>query len=199
MIRVAPVFSVEPYQRFLESCAELGARAILIAGDDADEARLADNFALLCQAMAPFSLSADLEFMPQSKVADAAAACRVLEQAGQPNAGIIVDALHVSRSRTPHSDVAAIPRKWLHYAQICDGPAEIPTDLEGLNFAARHARLLPGDGAIDLHGIFAELPSDLPVAVEVPNDEQESAFGRTEWARRGFAMAKAVLESARLG
>jgi sugar phosphate isomerase/epimerase len=193
MIRVAADFSVEPYRPFLETCASLGARGVLVAGDDTEEARLADNFALLCDAMKPFGISAELEFMPQSKVADAAAACRLLRRADRPNAGIIVDSLHVSRSRTTVEALQDIPREWLHYAQICDGPAAIPTSLDDLNFAARHARLLPGDGAIDLKGIFSALPTDLPVAVEVPNDEQSAGVSAVEWARCGLVQAKAVL------
>jgi len=130
MIRLAPDFQAEHYLPFLECSAELGARAILVAGDDADEARLTDSFAELCRAGARFGLSLDLEFMPQSELHDLAAAMRVLKAADQPNQAIIVDALHVSRSRTPFELIADVPRQWLNYAQICDGPAEIPATKE---------------------------------------------------------------------
>jgi sugar phosphate isomerase/epimerase len=196
IVRIGPDFSVETYKPFLEACALLGARAILVAGDDHNEHRLTAAFASFCQAAHGYGLSADLEFMPQSEVRDAAAALRILTAAAQPNAAIIVDALHVSRSRTPFADVAAIPRQWMNYAQICDGPAEIPADLDGLNFAARHERLLPGDGAIDLVGLFASLPAEIPISVEVPNDRQAPPLGLTEWAKRGLAASKALLAAA---
>ena len=154
------------------------------------------SFAALCQAAQPFGLSMDLEFMPQSELADAAAAMRVLRGVDQPNAAIIVDALHVSRSRTPLSDIAAIPRAWMNYAQICDGPAAIPRDRDGLNFAARQARLLPGDGAIDLVSLFAALPADLPISVEVPNQAEAPALGAQGWARRALEQSKAVMARA---
>ncbi len=184
MIRVAPDFDVVPFMPFLECSALLGARAILVAGDDADEARLAASVVKLCEAAADFGLSIDLEFMPQSKLRDLEAAMRVLRTADQPNQGVIVDALHVSRSRTSNRQIEDIPAKWLHYAQICDGPAEIPETLEGLNFAARHERLMPGDGAIDLHGMFAALPAQLPIAVEIPNDKQSAGLSPAVWAER---------------
>jgi sugar phosphate isomerase/epimerase len=132
MIRIAPDFSPEPFLSFLECAARLGAKVVLIAGDDPDEARLSDSFAKLCEVARPFGLSMDLEFMPQSEVPDLGAAMRVLKSANQSNQGIIVDALHVSRSRTPVSQFADIPAEWLHYAQICDGPAEIPTTREAM-------------------------------------------------------------------
>lgn len=195
MIRLAPDFDPEPHLPFLECAEQLGARAILVAGDDPDEARLTASFAALCEAAAPFGLSMDLEFMPQSELRDLAAALRVLKAANQPNQGVIVDALHVSRSRSPLGQIAGIPRRWLHYAQICDAPAAIPPTREAMNFAARHERLLPGEGAIDLAGIFAALPSDLPVAVEVPNDRQAAGLSPAEWARRARRASLAVLET----
>lgn len=194
MIRLAPGFEVEPFLPFLACAAELGARTILVAGDDPDEARLAASVARLCAAAAGFGLWIDLEFMPQSELRDLAAALRVLRAADQPNQGVIVDALHASRARVAVEEIAQVPRAWLHYAQICDGPAEIPTSREALNHAARHARLLPGDGGIDLAAIFAALPPDLPVAVEVPNDAQSAGLSPEAWARRARETALAILE-----
>ena len=183
IIRIGPDFRPESYLPFLDCSARLGARAILVAADDPDESRLADSYARLCQAGAQFNLWLDLEFMPQSELHDLAAALRIMEKAGQPNQGVLVDALHVSRSRTPIDSLKNIPPQFLHYAQICDGPAEIPATKEGLNYAARHERSVPGDGVIDLAGIFASLPADLPIAVEVPNDKQSEGFSSLEWAK----------------
>ena len=182
MIRLSTEFDAGSFLPFLDCSARLGARAILVAGDDPDEARLTGSYVELCEAAAQFGLSMDLEFMPQSELRDLSAAMRVLGAAGQPNQGIIVDALHVSRSHTPAGQLAEIPHEWLNYAQICDGPAEIPTTREELNFAARHERLMPGDGAIDLRAIFAALPEDLPIAVEVPNDRQSAGLSPSAWA-----------------
>jgi sugar phosphate isomerase/epimerase len=196
IVRIGPNFSVEAFKPFLETSARLGARSILVAGDDPDESRMTACFVAFCEAAAPFGLSADLEFMPQSQVPDARAALRIIEAAGQPNAAIIVDALHVSRSRTVLDDIAAISPDRMNYAQICDGPAEIPQTLDGLNHAARRERLLPGQGAIDLIGLFTTLPPDLPVSVEIPNEKQAPAFGRHEWARRALEASKEVLARA---
>lgn len=194
MIRLAPGFEVEPFLPFLDCSARLGARSILVAGDDPDEARVAGSLASLCEAAAGFGLSIDLEFMPQSETGDLASALRVLRAADQPNQGVIVDALHSSRARVGVEEIAGIPREWLHYAQICDGPAEIPTSREALNHAARHERLLPGDGGIDLAAIFAALPPDLPIAVEVPNDERSKGMSTEAWARRAREASLKILE-----
>ncbi|MBD8653234.1 sugar phosphate isomerase/epimerase [Rhizobium sp. CFBP 13726] len=194
MIRISPDFDPEPLLPFLECAGQLGARAILVAGDDADEGRLTSSFVKLCEAAHPFGLSMDLEFMPQSELRDLAAATRVLSAADQPNQGVIIDTLHVSRARTTIEEITAVPRKWLNYAQICDAPAKIPDTREELNYTARHARLLPGEGELDLAGMFAAMPADLPVAVEIPNDEQSAGLSAAEWAKRTLIASRRILE-----
>jgi sugar phosphate isomerase/epimerase len=186
IIRIGAGFQASEYLPFFEVGGRLGAKAMLVAGDDPDEARLTASFAALCEASAPFGLSADLEFMPWTKVPDAQTASRIVSDAAQPNGGILVDALHFARSATSLADIAGIPRQRLNYAQICDAPAEIPTTVEGLIHTARCERLLPGEGGIDLAGLFKSLPGDLPISVEIPNEKRLAELGAEQWARRAL-------------
>jgi sugar phosphate isomerase/epimerase len=195
IVRLGPAFRVSDYLPLLEVGAKLGAKAMLVAGDDGDEARLTASFAALCEAAAPFGLSADLEFMPWTKVRNAQGALRIVQAAAQANGGVLVDALHFARSATTLADITAIPRQNLHYMQICDAPAEMPTTDEALIHAARSQRLLPGEGGIDLAGLMATLPRDLPVSIEIPNERQVVALGAEEWARRALIASKRMLPS----
>ena len=199
IIRIDKGFEVRAYLPLLEAGAALKAKAVLVAGDDTDEARLIDNYARLCAAMKPFGMSADLEFMPWTAVPDVKAALRVVDGAGRPdNAGILVDALHVSRSTSTLDDVRAIPRELLHYAQICDAPTSEQMGrrftVEEMIHTARCERLLPGEGGIDLKGLFAALPQDLPVSVEVPHETRVAQLGAAEWARQALAASRSLLE-----
>ena len=193
IVRLAADFKVAAFQPFLDLCGELGARAILVAGDDPDEARLTASFASFCAAAAPYGLTGDLEFMPWTKVPDAHTALRIVTKAGEANGRVLVDALHAGRSQTTLADIAAIPAERLSYAQICDAPGAIPKTDEGLIHTARCARLLPGEGGIDLIGIFSQLPRELPVSVEVPHLERMAALGHREWARQALEATKAIL------
>jgi sugar phosphate isomerase/epimerase len=193
IIRIGAGFRPSDYLPFFEVGARLGAKAMLVAGDDADEARLTASFAALCEASAPFGLSADLEFMPWTRVPDARTALRIVAGAAQPNGGVLVDALHFARSGSSLADVVAIPRSMLNYAQICDAPAEVPATTEGLIHTARCERLLPGQGGIDLRSLFRALPRDLPISVEIPNDERRAVLGAEAWARQTLAASKATL------
>ena len=193
IVRLAADFTVAAVKPFLETCGVLGARAILVAGDDPDEGRLTASFAAFCDAAATYGLTADLEFMPWTKVPDATSALRIVRNAARPNGRILVDTLHVARSNTSLADLAAIPRALLSYAQLCDAPGEIPATHEGLIHTARCARLLPGEGGIDLVGILAQLPTDLPLSLEIPNAERLPVLGAEEWGRQALAAAKATV------
>ncbi len=183
ILRIGEGFRPRDHEAFLEVGARLGGRAVLVAGDHPDEARVIDGFAALCDLAAPYGLTCDLEFMPWVPVGDARTALRIVEAAGRPNGGVLVDALHVARSATTLADIAAIPAGRSHYVQICDAPATIPATADGLIHDARRARLPPGEGAIDLSGILDRLPADIPVSCEVPNDVRRARLGTAAWVR----------------
>ena len=200
IIRIGPAFDLDSYRPLLEAGAALQARAVLVAGDDRDEARLADNYARLCALMQPYGLTADLEFMPWTAVPDARAALRVVDAAGRPaNAGILCDALHFGRSSTSLDDIRALPPQLLHYAQICDATTAAqhgrPFSTEELIHTARCERLLPGEGGIDIAGLFNALPTTLPVSVEVVHLARMQALGPREWARQALAASRQLLET----
>ncbi len=193
IVRLAGDFSVDRFKPFLEASASLGAKAVLVAGDDPDEARLTASYAAFCAAAYPFGLTADLEFMPWTRVPDCKTALRIVTAAAQPNGGILVDALHAARSSTTLAELRALPRHLLHYAQLCDAPAGIPATDAELIFTARAERLPPGEGGIDLKGILDALPADLPLSLEIPNDRRKPVVGVEEWSRQALAHARAVV------
>lgn len=185
IIRIDEHFNPHHWDALYDIGAALKAKAILVAGDDVNESRLTDNYAKLCEVMQPFGMTADLEFMPWTAVPNAQAALRIVTNAGMPaNAGILVDALHVGRSNTTLDDIRAIPPALLHYAQICDAVAGTHFSKQEMIHTARCARELPGNGTIDLKGLFAALPSDLPISVEVVNFEQEAHLNHVDWAAK---------------
>ncbi len=194
IVRIGETFDVKNYAQFLDTIGSLNARAILVAGDDPDESRLTASFAKFCEAAQPYNITADLEPMPWTMVPNVPTASRIVQNAARNNGGVLVDALHFARSKSTLDDVRAIPRHHLNYAQICDAPAEIPATNEGLMYTARSARLLPGDGGIELRALFAALPNDIPISIEIPHIEWRAKVGTEEWARRAIAAAKRVLE-----
>jgi len=56
--------------------------------------------------------------------------------------------------------------------------------------------LLPGEGNIDVTGLFATLPQDLPVSVEIVNLERSKLIGDKAWAELCLNATQKVLGDA---
>ncbi|MCW2525505.1 MAG: endonuclease [Pseudonocardiales bacterium] len=169
VLRLRPGTDVErEYAPVLETAALLGASHILCTANDPDRSRLIENFGELVRLAASHGLTADLEFMIWTDVADLSAAVDVIRAVDNPSAGILIDCLHWNRADCALSDLAELPSEWFNYLQICDAPERRPTDLDALLFEARSSRLLPGDGSLDIMGPLRLLRDNVPVSVEVP-------------------------------
>ena len=155
---------------FLEVSARLGAKNVLVMSAEPDESRTIERFSELCDRAAQYGLQVCLEFAIYTGVRTLAHAASILAKAGRPNASILIDALHFSRSGGLPEHVKQVDPRLLRYAQICDASADMPgpTDTPALIREARTGRLLPGEGALPLAELVAALPADAPLAIEAP-------------------------------
>jgi sugar phosphate isomerase/epimerase len=98
ILRLQPETDVRHFPPVPQTGARLGARYALVAGNDADEQRLTQRFAALCELAAPLGLTPCLEPMPWTEVRDLVQAARIVEAAAQAHAGMLVDAIHFDRA-----------------------------------------------------------------------------------------------------
>ncbi len=103
--------------------------------------------------------------MPWVAIATVAKAKRILDGAGRRNAAYLADAIHFFRADNRLDELQGLP---MHYLQFCDARAERPTDMPEMIRQARFDRLPPGEGGLDLAGLLAATPRDLPMSLEVP-------------------------------
>jgi sugar phosphate isomerase/epimerase len=197
VVAIRPETEIASFSAFFECGARLGARNILVAAYDPELGRFAECFARFCEAAAPHGLTADLEFMPWTTVPDLVTAKRIVAEVRQPNAGVLVDALHFDRSRSSVADLAGIPVGQLHYWQLCDGPAERPATTEEMLHAARNERMFPGEGGIDLVSLARAMPANIVVSIEVPTVELAKTVDAKTRAARALKAAKDVIAQAR--
>jgi sugar phosphate isomerase/epimerase len=193
IFRIKPETRVADYEAAVATAARLGARELLVAGNDPDETRLIDSFSAFCDLAGSHGLGASLEFMPWTDVKDLPSAARVVERCRCANAGVLIDAFHLSRSRSRIEDIASIPPLRLRFMQFCDVPAAIPPTMDEVLAEARAERRFPGDGDLDLIGLLRALPSGLPLSVEVPTRTLARTVDATERARRALAATRRVL------
>ena len=84
----------------IEAGAAIGASRLTVGGDSADFSVVAEKLAEMCELAQPYGIAVDLEFMPFRPVQSLAHAVDVLKRAKHPNAHILIDALHVFRSKS---------------------------------------------------------------------------------------------------
>jgi sugar phosphate isomerase/epimerase len=103
-----------------------------------------------------------LEFIPGTGMPDIGTAAWLLEQAGEPNIGIMFDTRHLARSGGVPADVPAYVRH-IRAVQVSDLKWATRDDLN---------RMMPGDGDLPLaqmiRPVIAALPG-LPIGIEVLN------------------------------
>jgi sugar phosphate isomerase/epimerase len=197
IFRLQPDTDVRSYLPALETGARLGAKHVLVAGNDPDEARLTERFAALCDLGAPLGLTFDLEPMPWTDVKNLQQGARIAAAAQRSNAGVLIDPIHFDRGGNVPADIGGVAEERLHYAQLCDAPPQRPRDPATLLHQARAERLMPGDGGLDLAGILRALPSTLPLALEVPMATLAKTVAAVERAKRIRAKTETLL--AKLG
>ena len=195
IFRLRPETVVGDYEAALATGARLGATEALIAGNDPDEARLTANFAAFCELAQQFGIGGNLEPMPWTDCRDFAQGVRIVTAAGQENGGILIDPIHFDRGGSSTDEIPGVPRARFRYMQLCDAPAERPTEVEGLLHQARAERLMPGDGGLDLAGILRALPADLPIGLEIPMATLARTVPAVERTRQMFAKTRRLLAS----
>jgi len=97
-----------------------------------------------------------------------------LQRLDQPNIGLVVDLFHICALGGDASQLDGIPADRIYEVQLCDMADVPPQGKEALSEYARHQRLLPGDGIIDVARFVDKLKSAGycgPVGIEVFNDD----------------------------
>jgi sugar phosphate isomerase/epimerase len=118
-----------------------------------------------------FGTSLAIEFLPFTDIGDAASAVELVERAGRDNVGLCVDSWHVFRGAGLLSLVGLDPAM-VQSVQFNDGPLE-PV-LDDYVQDCLHHRQAPGEGEFDLRGFLQLLPADVPLSIEVPDDDLDA-------------------------
>ena len=172
-IWLQPHTDIEQLKPSLDVAVELGARYVLTVGHDPDWGRMTNNLSRLCEAAHVRELRVMLEFIPYSHVRNLQEAHRLLTEAAPANAGLLVDALHLSRSGGSPADIAGYEPELFTYIHLCDAPLA-PPQPENLRTEARGGRLYPGEGRLWLPEFLTAFPTGTPIAIEAPSARHNS-------------------------
>lgn len=157
----------------IEAAATVGARNLLVVSRGVDDEQFADRFGELCDLAAVHGIGCSLEFMRFMSVRDLPQALAVLDRVNRPNAGVLIDNLHLARTGGIVADVAAIAADRLAYVQLCDAPTAPPADFV---VEALDGRQLLGEGALPIIELVEVLPAGTALSMEIRSAALRSAF-----------------------
>lgn len=165
----------------------------------------------LCDLAADRGLAVSFEFLPWTWVPTIAAVSRLIEATDRDNLGLVLDAWHWFRQPGGPDFVTLrdFPPDRIHMVQLNDAPASPLLDppLHGvpappspdLPLETSTARLLPGEGDIDLPGLLDVVAATgaTPLIVTEVFSTALCALDPSENAKRQHAAATALLASHR--
>jgi sugar phosphate isomerase/epimerase len=157
-------FALEPA---LATGAELGARFVLVAGNDPNRASLIDKLGQLTDLAGRHELEITFEFMPFTEVRSYEDAVAIKHDIGRDNLRLLVDALHLSRSGRNFRNLEPFDASLVSYVHLCDARGAIPS-ADNLRDEARLGRYYPGEGDLPLDRFIAAMPADACFGVEAP-------------------------------
>ena len=184
----------------LRAAESLGARHLKIGPDVEDGPwdpdAWAEEFAVLAAQADDVGARLGIEFLPWSNLRTVHDGLRLVEAAGHPAGGLIIDVWHIERAHTPPADLAGVPRSRIVGVELSDADSRAVGTL--FEDTVRRRRLC-GEGSFDLPGIIAALRAtgwSGPWGVEILSDTHRALPVR-EAADVAYRTATAALHPAR--
>jgi sugar phosphate isomerase/epimerase len=192
VVWIKPDSALDTHRRVLDVGMELGARNVLCVSSDPDPAATAEKLSALCTHAESTAMRVALEFGIFTEVKNLSQALAVLDRVGHPLRAVLIDPIHVDRSGTGLSEIAAIDRALLPYAQFCDARAQRPdpADFGAVITDAIDLREQCGEGVLPLAAMLDALPADIPLSIELRSAALRTAH--SDPALRARAVADAT-------
>ena len=178
-VPLTPEVDVQSYAGLLEAAADLGAVSLNVSGDDPDLARLAHNFAAMCDLAGSFGLRVDLEFMRWRVCANLHDAVRLVSEAGKSNSAILLDCLHLDRSGGQPADLRDVPASFIRVCATLRRVVALAGDRSGSYRGGARATTAAGRGQPSAggNGAGAAIRRDVHYRSTHPGDGRAVAFG----------------------
>jgi sugar phosphate isomerase/epimerase len=173
---------------------------LAVAGFEAgsiETERLCEAFAELCDEASARGMWIDLEFMPFLGIPDIGAAWAIVEGAGRPNAGIMLDTWHFFAGRPDFEVLDRIPGGRIRSIQLAD--FALPLRGADLFEEAIRYRRIPGEGTLPLARLIAMVAAKgqfRSVGPEIFSDDCDCLASAELGRRLGRAVRDVLAEAA---
>jgi sugar phosphate isomerase/epimerase len=152
----------------INAAYEVGASNILVVSSLDSPQETADRISQLCSQAEEGNICVCLEFMKFTNVKNLSDALEIVGLVDAPNVGILLDLLHVVRSKTSFNEIRACDPKLFPYVQWCDGTAD-PTGWSNTDLVrdALDDRLIPSQGELNAAEFESLFDEKIPFSIEV--------------------------------
>ncbi|MFI6252159.1 sugar phosphate isomerase/epimerase family protein [Streptomyces sp. NPDC051016] len=181
----------------LKAAEALGARHLKVGPDVEDQPWNLDiwaaEFAILAAQADGAGARLGIEFLPWSNIKTVHDGLRLVEAAGHPAGGLIIDVWHTERAHTPPAELALVPRSRIVGVELSDADGTVVGTL--FEDTVRRRRLC-GEGSFALPDIITALRAagwSGPWGVEILSDTHRTLPVR-EAAAEAYRSAAALLK-----
>jgi sugar phosphate isomerase/epimerase len=195
---VLPGADVSALRVDLDVLAELGVPRINVVSLDPDLARTLDQFAALTELAAQRDIATVVEPVPGLTIADVSSALAAKQYVGRGEFRLLIDTMHLMRSGSGATDLAAVGADQIGYAQLND--TTLRPGADNYMEEAMFERMVPGEGELPLHDLVSALPGDIVLEIEVPRRSLALAgVGPIDRLRPCVDAARRLLSEVQLG
>ncbi|BAH82905.1 sugar phosphate isomerase/epimerase family protein [Candidatus Ishikawella capsulata] len=169
----------QEFYKFIDLAQKLGCNTIQAPAttrEDCIPERINDDLCWLASEAARYKMRIMYEPMAWCSIDNTLPlAWKRIQKLEQPNIGLVVDLFHICALGGDSSQLDGIPADYIYEVQLCDIAKPLPIrDKSKLINIARHQRLLPGEGIINIKEFIDKLHSINyrgPIGLEVFNDK----------------------------
>ena len=191
---LTPHTSIEQIAPVMAFSHKIGAKFLVCPVEDPDHSRRVETFGRICELAESCALTGLIEFNPYSACPDLDAALQIVADSKAENAGLVIDALHLSRSGGSPADLKKVDPSLLLLTHFCDAPKPPhgQRTIDELRAESRTARLLPGEGELWLDELLDALPPGIAISIEAPSAKY-AKLPAAERARLALEATRKVL------
>lgn len=175
----------------LEAAQALGAKSFTVTAGDENLERLSATLSCLVADAAEFGIIPTLEPITYRSVHSITQAAEIARLTGSR---VLADTLHMARFGASPGELRGAADV-VDMLQLCDSSSLAPTDVEGLVYESRAARLAPGEGDQALGDLVRALPPTTLISLEVPNEYELAKRGSAKWIQHLHENTRAFLNS----
>jgi sugar phosphate isomerase/epimerase len=182
------------YTETMEIGAVLGAKRLACLNFHSDPGAARDQLTEFCDMAKGFGLDVLVEFTKRSETRSVSEAVSLVKKTGRSNVGLVSDSLHLVRTGGAPADLKAVDPAFLKYAQINDGPRDLPDDQQ--RNEAVFDRLYPGEGQFPLVEFVRAFPAGTVFGIEAPSARLAKTLSPLERAKRAVEGTRKVFAAA---